>query len=98
VRSPGNYSREQLQLELQLFPGVPWDGKAPRALTVARKALLLRQKPPSHEVFVDPEQLELWPIEGPHGKKASPAPAGGAPLLMVHKRVKRVPWMEDYYG
>ncbi len=57
-----DHPRVSDQLRLELFKGVPWDGKSPRVLTKGGKALFLRQKPPSHEVFVDPEQLELWPI------------------------------------
>ncbi len=59
------------QLSLGLLWSEPWDGWAPRALTRGRKALFLRQKPPRHEVFFDPEQLELWPIQG-HTERGAP--------------------------
>ncbi len=48
------------QLELNLFPGEPWGGRSPRALTKGSNALFLRPEPPSHEVgYADPDQLEL---------------------------------------
>ena len=69
------------QLQLELYPGVPWAGRSPRALTVARKALFLRPEPPSHEVFFDLEQLEFWQIE-PAAKREGPRRYVGAPLLL----------------
>ncbi len=79
--------RDGDQLRLELFVGVPWDGRSPRALTKGSTALSLRREPVrAHEVFVDPEQYDLWPlevsgpitIEGPLRKDVSE----GAPLLL----------------
>ncbi len=83
------FLREGDQFELDLFPGVPWDGRVPRALTRGRKGLFLRQEPAGHEVDPDPLQLEMWPVAArPHGKKG-PDPADGAPLLMGLGRTRR---------
>jgi len=55
--------REREQLELVLFPGVPWDGKSPRGLTRVGLGLIFNARAlEKHErSFVDPKQLELWP-------------------------------------
>ncbi len=74
------------QLELGLWKDQPWAGKSPRSLTRAFIPLFLRQKPPSHEVFFDPEQLELWPIDRPHREKSPRRAAAGASLLLEPKR------------
>jgi len=84
MRARGS-SRDCVQLEFDLFAGVPWQGRSPRALTRAFFPLFLRQKPPSHEVFFDPEQLELWPIEGLHRKKSLRRVSAGASLLLPLK-------------
>ncbi len=80
MKVSGEYLRDGDQFRLQLFPGVPWDGQSPRALTRGGLALFLRPEPPSHEVFFDPEQLELWPVERPPMNKG-PFVYEGAPLL-----------------
>ncbi len=72
------------QFELELFPGVPWNGRCPRALTSASKALFLRQKPPSHEVFFDPEQLEFWPETLATQREGPRQLVVGAPSLFEH--------------
>ncbi len=82
-------TRDGEQLEFRLFDSEPWDGRSPRALTKARKALFLRQKPPSHEVFFDPEQLEFWPETLATQKDAPPVRYGGAPLLVDVARGRR---------
>ncbi len=73
------------QLSLGLFADVPWEGHSPRALTSARKALYLRPEPQGHEVFVDPEQYDLWPSECPH-RESAPRKYLGAPLLIPFSR------------
>ncbi len=74
--------RDGDQLRLDLFRGVPWDGQSPRVLTRGFIPLFLRQKPPSHEVFFNPEQLELWPIEAPPREKSPRGSTPGASLLL----------------
>ena len=81
--------RDGDQLELDLFPGVPWNGRSPRALTRCRNGLYLRPEPPGHEVFFDPEQLELWQADRPHRKRGPRRRAAGAPLLVDLKRTRR---------
>ena len=70
---------DSVQLELDLFPGVPWNGRCPRVLTRGVLGLFLRPEPPRHEVFFDPEQLEFWPVNRPHRKRGRravpPAPS-----------------------
>ena len=78
-------SRVSDQLNLPLFEGVPWEGQSPRALTRARKALFLRPEPPRHEVFFDPEQLELWPVHRGHKDRRAPLILRGASLLLEPK-------------
>ena len=77
-----NYSTISGQFELDLFPEEPWRGHAPRALTRGRTALFLRPEPHRHEVFFDPEQLELWPVQVPHRKKSLRRSSAGASLLL----------------
>ena len=74
--------RDGDQLELGLFTGVPWLGRDPRALTSIRTALFLkRELPGAMRSMKDPEQLELWPVEGPPRVRAS-GHRSGAPLLV----------------
>ncbi len=82
--------RDGDQLRLDLFVDEPWDGQCPRGLTRGFIPLFLRQKPPSHEVFFDPEQLELWPIEEPHRKKSPRRAAPGASLLLEPYLTRRM--------
>ncbi len=76
------FLRDGDQLELDLFPGEPWNGQAPRALTKSRTALFLRPEPHRHEVFFDADQLELWPVHVPHRKKSPRRSTAGASLLL----------------
>jgi len=78
VNSPMNSD----QLNLDLWPGVPWGGQSPWSLTRSHSSLFLRQKPPSHEVFFDPEQLELWPLTLATKKERAPLVLRGASLLL----------------
>ncbi len=76
--------RDGDQLRLALFDDVPWDGITPRVLTKGHKALSLRQKPPRHEVFFDPEQRELELSDRPHREKSPTLSyaSSGASLLL----------------
>jgi len=70
------------QLELGLWKDLPWAGKSPRALTRGYSFLFLRPEPPRHEVFFDPEQLELWPIDLATKREEPPGFSRGASLLL----------------
>ena len=70
------------QLELDLFPGEPWNGRSPRGLTKVQIGLFLGPEPPGHEVYLDPEQLSLFDTsQGGHTEKRR-RPAVGAPSLL----------------
>ncbi len=87
---------DQLRLELD-WGSEPWEGRSPRALTKVALSLFLRQKPPRHEVYVDPEQLEFWPVDEAT-QKEGPRATPGAPLLVSLKRTRRgrrLLWQED---
>jgi len=73
-----NTPHDSEQLELALFKGVPWNGVAPRALTRAGSGFIL--KPSGEEaraIFIDKDQLELWPA-----KRKRPARAPSAFTLL----------------
>ncbi len=90
MRSVEVHIRDGDQLELDLFPEVPWNGYSPRDLTRSRKVLSLRQgpPPPRGDAGADPRQLELWPIEGHMERRAAPR-SGAAPLVLGLKRTRR---------
>ncbi len=94
------FLRDGDQLSLDLFPGVPWDGCSPRALTQARTALFLRPEPPRHEVHMDSRQYEMWPVSvrPPRGKR--PPQTAGASLLLGTLRSRRERFLreEEYDG
>ncbi len=70
------------QLQLKLFPGVPWDGRSPRALTRAGSGFILKPEAHRHEVFfADPDQYDLFCKTG-HKDGGAPPIYGGAPLLL----------------
>ncbi len=77
--------RDGDQLELDLFPGVPWQGHAPRALTRVKSGLFLRQEPPSHGVYLDPAQLDFWRGRSKATMKKRPPREEGASLLLPLK-------------
>ncbi len=83
MREPSEllHDGEQLQFGLD-WQLEPWEGWSPRALTRASKLLFLRPEPPRHEVYVDPEQLEFWPIDRAAKREGLPTKGGGAPLLV----------------
>jgi len=71
------------QLTLDLFKGEPWDGRSPRSLTRAGLAFIFKPKAPSHEVFFNPENYMLWPIDRPpRGKSSRRAVSPAASLLL----------------
>ncbi len=80
MKEASDLLRDGDQLRLDLFRSVPWDGLSPRGLTRGSLGLFSRQKPPRHEVFFDPEQLELWPVEGHTEVRAAPGSPGAVPL------------------
>jgi len=75
-----NLTSDGDQLELDLFRGVPWNGHSPRGLTRGHLAVILKARAEgSVSVFVDREQLLLWPeLEVKARRHASPS----APLLL----------------
>ncbi len=80
MKVSSEHLRDGDQFRLDLFRGVPWNGRSPRGLTRVGLGLYLRPEPPVREVFFDPEQLELWPVDRPPVKKG-PFVYEGAPLL-----------------
>ncbi len=89
MKVPVDPSRDQRQLNLDLFRGIPWDGLSPRVLTRGFIPLFLRRKPPSHEVFFDREQLEIWPAEWPPRMKRPRVSSPGASLLLEPYQKRR---------
>jgi len=68
------------QLELNLFPGVPWNGRSPRVLTRGHLGLILKAKLGGESrFFADANQLELF--ERGARKARSPLSEGASPLL-----------------
>ena len=68
----------QLDLFGHVSVRLPWDGRSPRSLTKAAKALFLkRERQKDDRFFCDPDQLELMLT----GNKA-PRIYRGAPLLI----------------
>ena len=88
------------ELELDLFAGEPWRGRSPRGLTRVRISLFLRREPPSHEVYLDPAQLDFW-RRGSKAttKKNAPGKQPGAPsLLPLRNRSRRDRSRKFYQG
>ncbi len=79
--------RDGDQLLLDLFKGVPWDGRSPRGLTRVQIGLFFRPEPQGHEVEPDPAQLQMWPVavRPPRVKKRT-AERGAPPLLPSKSR------------
>ena len=60
--------------QLWLFPGEPWEGVSPRALTAGVYVLFLRREPQkSVSEFADPAQIDFW---------RQKERGGAAPLLL----------------
>jgi len=76
-----------VQLELELFPHLPWMGYSPRALTRGHLALILKAQAVKSvsDLVRDPSQLEFWPSR----KKARKIRAPSAPTLLPLPRRKR---------
>jgi len=81
--------REGDQFALDLFPGVPWDGRSPRGLTRARSALSLKRERQGHGVHLDPAQLDFFRRQSQATKRKRPPPAEGASLLLPLKKGRR---------
>ncbi len=90
LNGPSFFLREGDQYVLDLFPGGPWGGRSPRALTRGRNGLFLRPEPRGHEVMDarDPLQYDLCRPNVPTRKKG-PSVYEGAPLLLLLKRTRR---------
>ena len=103
MKDRSGFLREGDQFVLDLFRGEPWDGRSPRGLTRAGKALYLRPEPPRREVLhvTDRDQYDFWRPMGRQEKKA-PQQYRGAPSLLPLKgrrsRPRRVLQEEDYHG
>ena len=54
--------REPVQLELDLFPGEPWDGRSPRVLTRGHMGFIFNARAGRARVQVDHTQLHFWPL------------------------------------
>ncbi len=85
------FLRDGDQFDLDLFPGVPWNGRSPRGLTRVGIGLFLRPEPPRHELMDerDPRQFDLWRRMGHTEKKASRGTSRGAPSLLPLKKGRR---------
>ncbi len=73
------------QLELDLFPGVPWNGRSPRGLTKVKIGLYLRREPGGHEVYLDPAQLDFFRGRSKATMNKRPRQTAGASLLLPLK-------------
>ncbi len=71
------------QLELDLFPGVPWHGHAPRDLTRSGSGFIFKPQGVVGDVFADAMQLEIWPVTTTGTERNRVAPVwGGSPSLL----------------
>ncbi len=79
------------QYFLELFTGVPWEGRSPRSLTRAVKQFIFEAGAGGHEVvFCDPDQLDFWRRTGATRKRGGRSVAPAAPLLSIRlKRTRR---------
>ena len=69
----------EVQLSLDLFPGVPWDGRSPRVLTKGHLGLIFTAlAPKARAISLDPRQLEFWPPEEKAPRRGAPS----APTLL----------------
>ncbi len=85
MKLPSSVPRDGDQLRLDLFKGVPWDGRNPRGLTRVQILLSSRREPPGHVVYPDSEQLEIWPESVKATRRERPRQAAGAPSLLPLK-------------
>ncbi len=84
MRSSGGITHDGDQYELDLYPGVPWDGRSARALTKVGKGLFLRQEPPGREVYRDATQLDFFALARQAVRiEGLPQKYEGAPSLLV---------------
>ncbi len=80
MRTLGEGPRDGDQLELDLFPEIPWGGRRPRDLTRGGCILIFKARAAGHEVYRDPLQMEIWPSEWATNSKGL-WKYSGAPLL-----------------
>jgi len=74
--------RDEAQLELDLFPGEPWNGRSPRVLTRVGLGLIFTARADGARVILDPRQLELFPRRRQRKAYRRPAPSRTAPSLL----------------
>jgi len=74
---------DQLELEFHdVRLQIPWDGRSPRSLTKAARALFLSESGRGHEV--DPNQIEMFRIARRRGRTEKRGPLyEGAPSLFL---------------
>ena len=83
MRSEGRVFHGGEQLELDLFPGVPWDGRSPRGLTRGRSGIIFEPGGGGRELnSIDPRQYEMWPSHPRARQKSHRRSAPMAPLLV----------------
>ena len=77
-----------VQLELDLFPGVPWGGRSPRALTSGRLALIFEARAAEERpLFCDRDQLGFWPAGQKRQRRPSVVSRGAPTLIPLPRRV-----------
>ncbi len=76
------------QLELDLFPGEPWNGRSPRGLTRAGEVVYFKRERGATR-SMDPLQLEIWPVPPRATRKRRSRPAAGASTLLPLKGGRR---------
>ena len=96
VWSSSWFSRVGDQLELDLFPGEPWAGRSPRALTRGRLGLIFNARGAGRELRPDPLQLPIWPVSSRRTKKKAVSGELTAPLLVPlgSRRVRLDRWRD----
>ncbi len=71
------------QLELDLFPGEPWQGRSPRALTRVGVGFIFKPEGvEAREFFDTADQLLFSLLEAPRPNGEKPPQYEGAPLLL----------------
>ncbi len=83
-----DFTRDGDQLELDLFPGEPWNGRSPRGLTRVSEVLFFERERGATRSR-DPLQLEIWPVPPRATRKRRIRPAAGASTLLPLKGVDR---------
>ena len=58
---PSLVAKEEIQLVLDLFDGLPWGGRSPRVLTRGHLGLIFKAQADRARVIPDRMQLDLFP-------------------------------------